>query len=242
MRPIPLLAALFVLAATSGAAAQQTPSIGGFGHFSPGVLGGGVINLNATLTDDALLGRNGATDTTAAWIGGGGKIYVNGVILGGNGYGFTYPDKGNDQGSVAIGGGGGGFHIGYDLLGSAKAMLYPYAGAGGATVEMQLHNRQKSREMAFGDSVIEPGQTSSYTSGFFYYELGIGIISLLLQSDEDGMGVGGMVIGAEVGFLASVASSSWQDEQQRDVIGLESTAFTGGYLRLTIGGGGFFTH
>ena len=136
-RIVGLTAAFVAVLATTAVSSQETPAIGGFGHFSPGVLGGGVINLNATLTQDTLLGPGGSVDTTGAWIGGGGKIYVNGVVLGGNGYGFAYPDQGNTKGAASLGGGGGGFHIGYDILRSARVMLYPYAGAGGAAVEME---------------------------------------------------------------------------------------------------------
>ncbi len=223
------------------AAAEDVPTVGGFGHFSPGVLSGGVLNLDLVLAEESLLGAGPGINSTAASIGGGGKIYVGGVILGGNGFGFVHPDYQTEKGSVAMGGGGGGFSLGYNILREKYAILYPYAGVGGASIEVQISNRQASRNMTFGDAVIGPGESETFVTGFFYYELGIGVQALLLQEDEDGSGGGGLIVGAELGFISSVAGGSWQNDLEEDVQNLEGVAFTGGYFRLTVGGGGFFT-
>jgi hypothetical protein len=235
-----LVAAAFVLAAEP-AQAEDTPVVGGFGHFSPGILGGGVLGLNRTLSEDTLLGPGVGVDGTAASIGGGGKIYVGGVMIGGNGFGFVYPDYGTERGSASVGGGGGGFSLGYNILREKYALLYPYVGVGGASIEIQVNNRQSVREIVFGDAVVGPGESRTFVTGFFYYELGIGLQALLLQPDADGSGGGGLIVGAEVGFISSVSGGSWQTEQEEDVQNLEGVAFTGGYFRLTVGGGGFFT-
>lgn len=225
----------------SVASAGETPSVGGFGHFSPGVLSGGVLNLDQTLLGETMLGPGAALDSAAASIGGGGKIYVGGVILGGNGFGFVNPDVSTARGSASVGGGGGGFSLGYNILREKYALLYPYVGVGGASVELEVKNRQRTAAMTFGDAVIPAGESRTFVSDFIYYELGLGLQALLLQDDEDGSGGGGLIVGAEIGFLSSVTSGSWQGEDDMDVQGLDGVAFTGGYFRLTVGGGGFFT-
>lgn len=241
MKHIGILIALGVLLAAPALSAEDTPSVGGFGHFSPGILGGGVLNLYQTLEADTLLGPGRPVDTSAAMIGGGGKIYVAGVLIGGNGFGFVYPDHSTENGSASIGGGGGGFSLGYNILREKYALLYPYVGVGGASVELQIRNRKGRGDVTFGDAVIGPGESKTYVTGFFYYELGLGLQALLLQDDEDGSGGGGLIVGAEIGFISSVTGGSWQDELEEDVQNLEGVAFTGGYFRLTVGGGGFFT-
>lgn len=77
-------------------------------------------------------------------------------------------------------------------------------------------------------------QGLSVATGAPTVELGLGLQRLLFRHH------GGFTLGAELGFLATVGHSDWRDDDNQPVGGLHAARLAGGYLRLTLGGGGFF--
>ena len=85
-----------------------------------------------------------------------------------------------------------------------------------------------------GGDVLMPGQQRSYEAGFLAAEFGIGFQRFLFWR------TGGFMLGAEAGFLTTIVRGEWQiAESEVEVPGLEELGFSGGFVRLTLGGGGF---
>ena len=208
--------------------------LGGWGHFSPGFFAGQVLNLGAQLEKPELLGPGAAPGSMAWSLGGGGKIYVAGVLLGGKGYTYVVPETSTDRGGAAVTGGGGGFDIGYAILRQRHVLLYPFIGIGGAGVDLEISNHSK-QELQFGEGdPIAPGEKQRYTAGFMTFDLGLGVQTILHQYE------GGLILGAEVGYITTTAGTSWTDQNEKEIEGVDAAAYSGAYFRLTIGGGGFF--
>jgi hypothetical protein len=53
-------------------------------------------------------------------------------------------------------------------------------------------------------------------------------------------GRGGWMIGLELGVQVSMAGQRWQTTDGAEVAGIDAQRLTTGYIKLTIGGGGFF--
>ncbi len=84
-----------------------------------------------------------------------------------------------------------------------------------------------------GDDALPPGVTREYNSGFFVFDFGVGLQRFLFRGD------GGFALGLEGGFMTTIIKGDWEDADGNKVTGLEKLGAAGGYLRLTVGGGGF---
>ncbi len=192
------------LASADDASSAGKPTFGGLGHTSIGVGAIGVSGVDAPLR--AALGDCGAVGPASWRYGGGGKMLLFGLILGGKGYGFDYIDGSGSAGTARMSGGGGGFQLGYAIHRSAKALVYPLIGFGGYGIDIELENTSGSG-IAFGDQAVAATSASTFQSGYWAAEVGVGFDWLLMYGGDEGQG--GWSLGAELGLQMSVATSEW---------------------------------
>lgn len=210
------------------------PEVGGFGFFSPGLFFADFGLLAKDLARSDSLGVNSAPSPLGLSIGGGGRALYGRWIVGGKGFGVFSSTGVNATGESFIAGGGGGFDVGFTLLNEDYWLIYPFFGLGGVGFNMEVKNTSAA-PIRFGTSeTINPGQTGTFNTGFFTFEAGAGAQHLLHE------GEGGFQIGIEGGLLAAIGQSSWFNANGDVVEGSNKVKLDGFYLRLTIGGGGFF--
>ena len=154
-------------------------------------------------------------------------------MLGGKGMGWFVPASSPDTAEVQVQGGGGGFSIGYAALNRDYFLLYPYVGASGYGIDVAVTNTS-GRDMTIGDHALPAGESQTYRSGFWAAEFGVGFQRLLF------FGTGGFLVGGEAGLITTIAGGDWHlGDSEVHNTGLGKLGFSGGFVRLTLGGGGF---
>lgn len=207
---------------------------GGFGHAFAGMVAGDLGGYDARLSADAALGEGAGPIVFGGMLGGGGRALLGRrLMLGGKGYALLTPRKSGLHGSARITGGGGGLDVGVALYNNDNWLVYPYLGAQGFGLDLEVTN-DSAQPRRLGDLSIPAGESRTFTAGFPMIELGAGVQRLLFSGDNHG----GFMIGLELGFLYGFAGDAWQLDEL-DVAGLGAPGLNGGYLRLTLGGGGF---
>ena len=237
MRPsILAVAALSCLASSSVAQAaegSERPWLGGFGFAFQGISHMEVRGPDSAL--EAALGEGGGLGGFFWQYGGGGKALIWNFLLAGRGYGLVGPESATGLGSARVGGGGGGFELGYTVVRSQAWLVYPYGGIGGYGLDMGVRNGG-DEPLTLGDRlVIAPGDSTTCQTGYLAVEWGLGLQRLL----HDGQG--GFQLGAEMGFQMSLRSQGWSLSGGGDLTGMGGApGIVTGFFRLTVGGGGYF--
>ncbi|MCA9706969.1 MAG: hypothetical protein KDK70_14040 [Myxococcales bacterium] len=227
-------AGLTTITVTSSAEAKGEPRRwGGFGHGFGGIVAGDLSGSGSALSDDAALGSGGGPIVLGGMVGGGGRMLLGRrLMLGGKGYALITAPAVGRHGSARLLGGGGGLDVGVAVYNDRNWLVYPYLGVQGFGVGLELRNDADITRRV-GDVSLAPGQSRGLSAGFAMLEAGAGAQRLLF-----GDGHRGLMVGLELGFLYGITGDRWQLDDA-DVTGLGTPSLTGGYLRLTLGGGGF---
>ncbi len=207
---------------------------GGFGHAFFGGALFGYDHFDDEMARPRALGNDFTISPLGMQFGGGGKLLIAGTLLvGGKGMGWSVMADQSQGANVLITGGGGGLDIGYAAYNNDFNLLYPYFGLGGYSLTIEMKNALATQAIEFGAARVAPDDTDAFSAGFFTFDFGVGYQRLLF------FGSGGFVLGAEGGFLIPILPGAWKDEDGNEVGGLERLGVSGGYLRITVGGGGF---
>lgn len=236
-----LCALLLLLSAAWSAPAQAQdeptgpaprPELGGLGYFSPGVMLGRVGGT-AGLSDPRALGAGAELPGSSLQLGGGGRALLGDLLLGGKGFGYDFGQASTGRGQVSLSGGGGGLDVGYALSRQDRHLVYTYLGVGGMGFSMEITNRGQ-RPIELDGVNILPGQSTTLTAGAAYGEAGLGAHWLLLGAG------GGPCLGLEAGALFKLNGGRWEDSAGHRALALQRAGWNGFFLRLTLGGGGFW--
>jgi len=206
---------------------------GGLGFMQLGTHIGPVADVAGTLRAPDALGERATGPGFGYSVGGGGRaVALRRLVLGGRGFGTFAPRVGGERGSASFTGGGGGLELGVAAVNRDHWLLIPYVGGGGGGITMQVSNDSDGELFVADDEAIPSGGQRTYDAGFAYLEFGVGAHRLLF------FGGGGLALGVDVGGMFTVASTPWS-AGGRELEGVGRGRFSGGFLRLTIGGGGF---
>lgn len=232
----PVVAAVLAITVLPGEArAEKRPIVTGYGHFTPGVFAGSFGGVGQDLGRTESLGNGSELGPMGLFIGGGGRGIFGPVVLGGKGFGIFGSSSPGANGDLSLGGGGGGFDLGWALV-KTDWLFFPFIGVGGMGVTVDVENTSNQVLRLGTQRTLSPGKTAALESGFFTGEFGFGLQRLLFWGDGK-YGRGGFLVGAEVGFLAALTGGDWT-YGDADVPGLAPARIKGGYLRLSLGGGG----
>lgn len=213
--------------------AEQRPFFGGLGKAYLGGIGLDLGGLESSLRP--LLGADAGIAHLGLQVGGGGFMLIGGVVLSGGGYAIVTPSTNGSQGDVALSGGGGGVALGYAVVNSRQWIVYPYFGVGGYGQTLRVTNVSGTDLQLGARDVLGPGESGSYDSGFFTADFGISANRLLFFAD------GGFAVGLDAGFITSAGSTGWERQATGEVAdALAWAQLRGAYMRLSLGGGGFF--
>lgn len=221
------------------AAAEEDFVWGGIGYTAVGTIVGHPGSLGNELV--TTLGPGAKPGGFFPTFGGGGWMLIGDrFLVGGRGFGVWLPDVSAERGSATIHGGGGGFDLAYAVVSEPDWLAFPFVGVGACGLDLTIQN-DALQPIAFGTNEdILPGQSRSYRGGFYYLEMGFSAQRLLMWGGGEQGGQGGFALGGEVGLLVSSFNSRWGDEEDYAVNGVDAVRINGGFLRLTVGGGGFY--
>lgn len=203
---------------------------GGMGYFSIGLGIPQSNRLEAVIQQS--VGKAYAQENFALSLGGRGfGCMGKNVFLGGGGYAIVNGSQTLENAQVNTSVGAGFFNIGYAILADENMLLLPFIGFGGGGTNVEIKNLS-DKPIVFDRTAFESipaGRKRNYSAGNFMFE--VGLTAQLYV-------VGGFAVGLEAGGYF-MPNASWLDANQNDVRGVESVNARGGYLRLTVGGGGF---
>lgn len=233
MKADPLFVCATVLFAVTASFADEGKGEG-YGAFSTGL----------NLIDAGGLNRSAAfhkmefRDQQWALGGLGFGVVGPGVILGGEGYGFSQ-ETSSDTMTGTISGGYGFFNVGYQILRSRDFFAYPFLGIGGGGYTLRLVHDTDERD---AETLIKKADRMvEIDRGGFLLELGFGLGYLIdlatPQPGAESAERGGIFLGLRAGYIFDPGSPNWkfEDTKLRGGPDLKSNAF---FVTLQIGGGG----
>jgi hypothetical protein len=207
---------------------------GGLGYASVGFMHGSFHFLDEALRDPAALGPGyERSDTAFTFGGGGGALIGRRLWVGGKGFGFILPTESSDRGRARINGGGGGFELGLAAINRPHAIVIPYIGVGGLATSVTVRNRTAAAMSVGGVPLLPPGEDRTFSSGFWTLDAGIRAFGVYFP------GGGGWAAGVDLGITTALAPNSFELDGN-PLSGVAPARMTAGYLRLMLGGGGFF--
>jgi len=216
------------------------PIRGGFGYgfFGP------LYNLSPTIENDlkvpSLLG-DGLHLNGVTMLGGGGGygLLNNNILLGGSGFGYKISDA-TERGQATFSQGGGFINFGYLHFTKKSMMGFPYFGIGACGMNLELRNDTPDDIFNLGSVTIVPGQSMSFSSASIGLEIGYSIMLLTFPTEEIG-NQGGFMVGLQAGSYYFSGIENWHEQGTDNVVPTFSKPYSlSPYIRITIGGGGFF--
>lgn len=213
--------------------AGAVPTWGGFGYASPGLVVGS-FGSNAELQSG--LGEGAEASPWATSVGGGGgMLFARRWVVRGHGYALFGPSSSTQVGQTQITGGGGGLDLGLIVHNRRGTLLYPYVGVGGAGQNVSVINRS-DQPIEVAGRTIDPNATEDFDAGFLVLDVGFAFQQLLFRPAQEGKlkGGGGFIHGVQIGLQASLPAVSGEGRS----LGADQQLL--GYVRILIGGGGFF--
>jgi hypothetical protein len=211
----------------------RRPWFGGLGYVTIGPFFGDISTLDAALRAPDALGASYGVGSAALQVGGGGGAVLFGHLwLGGKGVGLATAPFKNARGEALLTGGGGGFELGY-VLARPHMLIIPFFALGGYAYNLRVENDTSSPMPLQDVLTIAPGQKRDIHAAFATIELGIRVQRLLFAR------AGGFIGGFEAGLLRSLSAAPWESDG-REFVNHPGAQIEGGYVRITVGGGGFY--
>jgi hypothetical protein len=169
-------------------------------------------------------------------VGGGGHAIINKKwIIGGEGHTLLGGNEtnGNYTNSVIVSYGF--FDLGYIIFYPGELRLYPLIGIGAG--EMKFSISEDLNSISFDQILDTPCINSEISKSEFVVNFALGadyLISLAKTENERG----GLVFGLRAGYCVSPFRGHWKMGDV-EITGTPDLGFSGPYIRLMIGGGGF---
>jgi hypothetical protein len=207
----------------------ERPWLGGMLYLSGGFITGEFSALQASLTPS--LGAGYDTAPAGFMYGGGGGIFLGPVWLGGKGYGMhvsTTPHSLADTSLTASGGGG---ELGFALA-TRRFLLVPFVGLGGFSYKLHVTDKSGALQVFQGET-LSPGNSADFTASLLVGEVGLRANRLILFGE--GTFLGGVGVGAELGYMAALSRDAWAGN---NAAASESASVRGAYFRIVVGGVG----
>lgn len=205
---------------------------GGLGYVKFGLGFGSLSDLNGDLTTS--FGESASISSTSFQIGAGGFMqFSKRILVGLEGYGLFHSTLKTGVKSARLTGGGGTIKLGYALLNNNKFLGFPHIGIGFGGNRIEIKNDDEE-DFLFGETTVPQFFEERLRVRHPILDLGVSILKIPAP-DTDGIS-----IGLHLGFQTALGKDTWQMDNDDDVIGASDVGLSNFYIKLSIGGGGFF--
>jgi len=205
---------------------------GGLGFVKLGLGFGTPNDLNDDLTTS--FGQDASISGTSFQIGAGGfMLFSKRILVGVEGYGLFHSTLEEGVKSARLTGGGGEIKLGLAVLNNNKLLGFPYIGLGIGGNRVEIKN-DGEEDFLFGETTVPQFFEERLRVRYPLLDLGISIFKIPAP-DTDGLS-----LGLHLGFQTSLGKDTWQMDNDDDVIGANDKGLSNFYIKLSIGGGGFF--
>ncbi len=230
-RLLPLLALLFI-SLTTFAQSPEYVNRGALGFVKIGLGFDSQSDLNddlgLTFSQDASIGA------LPLQIGAGGLFMISRRILLGLEYVHVLHSK-EEVGpyNAKLNGGFGEGKIGYALINKNRLLGFPYIGLGWGLHRLEIENTT-DEEVFFGETRVPQSFDEKLRARYAILDIGVSLFRIPPAEAE------GVTIGAHLGFRTALGKDDWQMDNDDDVVGVNEMGLSTFYLKISIGGGGFF--
>ncbi len=205
---------------------------GGLGFVKFGLGFGSPSDLN----DDLSRTFNSSTEIGASsiQIGAGGLLlFSKRFLLVAEGSGYFHSTEEVGLYSAKLTGGSGELKLGIPLLNNETFLGFPYIGLGVGGSRLEITN-DAIEDVFFGQTKVPEFSEERLRTTSPILDLGISIFKIPAP-DTDGIS-----IGAHLGFRTALGKDTWKMDNDDDVVGAADFGASAFYIKLSIGGGGFF--
>lgn len=228
---------LLVLSAL-GTSANAQRILAGFGNAHVGVAMNVCPDLEKDLGASSFLGPDLHLNRPSVLGGAEGYLTLRRMMFGGSVFVITAEDE-TTRGRAELTIGSACIHLGYLSTIRNQLIAFPYIGAGGLQTHLNLTN-SSANAMMLGIRTLERGQQVKLVSHGLCFEAGYSVQFLLfslLDSDKHY----GFMLGLQAGAYMFVAAEKWHvDASDESVPSFTRPISFSPYIRMTIGGGGFY--
>lgn len=209
-------------------------------HVNRGALGFVKIGLGFGAPDDLnndlsnSFGQSASISSSSIQMGAGGfMLFSKRLLLGAEGFGLFHSTEEVGQYSARLTGGGGGLKVGFALLNNNTFLGFPYIGLGLGGNRVEIKN-DADEAILFGETTVPEYFEERLRARYPILDLGISIFKIP-HPDTDGLSIGG-----HIGYRTSLGQEPWEMDNGDNVIGAKEMSLSTFYIKLSIGGGGFF--
>jgi hypothetical protein len=210
--------------------APPAPQNGGRGWFAIGVQQADIGDLN-----DALARRSLPTYSKSFLsLGGGGHAIRDRLLIGGEGHALLQADETSADGLLrtSLLGGYGLFDLGYQVVQARRLAVYPMVGIGGGALSLKILERDPP---VFDDLLRNPRRGTSVSTAGLLLNAGVGANWLFPARPGRR---GGFSVGVHAGWMFAPLEARWfVNGTNADVANGPDARMTGGWFRVSIGGG-----
>lgn len=225
-----LVTGSFPATAQSGDDGEIRSKRGGFGYFAVGPVYASTGELNDQLSEAGYP----TFSRTMLTLGGGGMGRVGErLLLGGEGYALTSASKAHRGRGVRLNGGYGFFNVGYLAIERGGLSAYPFLGFGGGGTTLSIETGPLE---SFDQMLAQPDRGVEASKEGLLVQAGVSGSLFLGGGDEQG--VGGFLLGVQLGYAWDLSGDTWTVDDV-ELSGGPAAGIGGPYLRLRFGGGGF---
>jgi hypothetical protein len=217
--------------------AAQAEATEAEGNAGRGFFQAGYIRLDIDeLNDELVLGGLPSMGENYLTLGGAGYGARGRFLIGGEGHALLGGSESAVGGArkLTVSGGYGMFRVGYLVLTRDALDVFPLFGIGGGGMGLKIAERSAP---TFDQVINDPETSSTLSTGVFLLDVGAAANYRLTMSEREN-GVGGLLLGVQVGYSFAPAQSAWNLDGTNDVAGGPDLRIQGPYVRLSIGGWG----
>ena len=189
--------------------------------------------MDDTLRAPGALGPGWEPSETGFTLGGGGGGLIGRRLwLGVKAHQLFLPSEPSDRGRASISATALNGEIGVAAVNRPHFLVIPYLAFGGVFQNVDVLNRTLAPMNIAPGETLAPGEERTFKSSFFTLDAAVRVMGLYFAHG------GGMATGLDMGLSTSIAPNSYEGDTS--LSGAPPARMTTGFIRLVIGGGGFY--
>ncbi len=230
VRTLQVILAMSLAPAVVAALQHQPDTVMEARRFGRAQFMGGVARLDVTSLNAALAAQGYPTlPRTVITYGGGAHLIAGRLIVGGSGHSILSRTETNPSFTNKLSGGYGLLDVGAVVVTARRTTVFVVAGGGAGRLVSRI---QAPGGFTFAGALTSPQRGVELRAHTYLYHVGVGIDQFAILSPS-GPHVN---LGVRAGYIGRAGDTKWRTIDG-DVTAAPNAAFTGAYVRVTVGRG-----